>query len=563
MSTENLKYEWRGHCILNNDDKFYYQTVESIWDGQIFEIGDCVSLMPEQGKLTYIGRIVALYEHLDSKIVQTTWFYRPEETIYGRQAMDGEKELFFSDEKAENSVTSVIGICFVVTLSQFKKGVEYLKQCNPLIDENNLFYAQKNYDRNTHQIQYLPIYKALSPPINTVQPGMAVEKVIATMRCKNTDKELIFVKWKNRSPIYNSWIEKEINVYDESSFSEIHNISSENIEIDQFEPVEGTSESKRSKLLHTKPNNNNNHVNNNNNNNLNSNGHKNQLEYSPYKNHLNNNNNINNNNNSNGSKNNNTNNSHFEEKDSGTIIHIPSKLITQKQTFSFSSPISNPSPSTATTTTTTTTSMSLKSIISSTPTSTINTPPKYSNEMDIDFSSSVQNGTNNNNNNINNNNYNNNNNNALKLPITIKLMSNNKGRGHKSTGPSHSSQKKTPSSRAHDKWDLNNVVSLTGSVSFVPQERPYDNVNIPQWHVMSNDELMHVPDDEGSSSEETDDDTYGQLHVQAHIQLKAQIAEMIRMTEEKLKLKKVKVTPQKDNDQNEDDTIPGFSPEDF
>jgi hypothetical protein len=182
--------------------------------------------------------------------------------------------------------------------------------------------------------------------------------------------------------------------------------------------------------------------------------------------------------------------------------------------------------------------------------------------MDIDFSSSVQNGTHNNNNNNNNvNNYNNNENNALKLPITIKLMSNNKGRGHKSTS-SNSSQKKPANSRAHDKWDLNNVVSLTGSVSFVPQDRPYDNVNIPQWHVMTNDELNHIPDDEGSSSEETDDDTYGQLHVQAHIQLKAQIAEMIRMTEEKLKLKKVKVT-HKDNDQNEDDTIPGFTPEDF
>lgn len=83
---------------------------------------------------------------------------------------------------------------------------------------------------------------------------------------------------------------------------------------------------------------------------------------------------------------------------------------------------------------------------------------------------------------------------------------------------------------------------------------------------MSNEELQHVPEDEGSSSEETDDETYDQLHVQANIQLKAQIAEMIRMTEEKLKLKKNKVThvgPQQDHDQDEDDTMPKFTPEDF
>lgn len=59
----------------------------------------------------------------------------------------GERELFFSDEKAENSVTSVLGLCFVVTLSQFKRGVAYLHQSNPLIEEKNLFFAHKKYDR--------------------------------------------------------------------------------------------------------------------------------------------------------------------------------------------------------------------------------------------------------------------------------------------------------------------------------------------------------------------------------------------------------------------------------
>lgn len=82
---------------------------------------------------------------------------------------------------------------------------------------------------------------------------------------------------------------------------------------------------------------------------------------------------------------------------------------------------------------------------------------------------------------------------------------------------------------------------------------------------MTEEELMHIPEDEGSSSEETDDETYDQLHVRANTQLKAQIAELIRLTEEKLKLKKGKTVNSehhRDND-DEDDTVPTFTPEDF
>lgn len=47
-------------------------------------------MLPEEGKLSYIGRIVSLYELQDgAKFVQTSWFYRPEETLLGRQPTDG------------------------------------------------------------------------------------------------------------------------------------------------------------------------------------------------------------------------------------------------------------------------------------------------------------------------------------------------------------------------------------------------------------------------------------------------------------------------------------------
>jgi hypothetical protein len=42
----------------------------------------------------------------------------------------------------------VLGLCFVVTLSQFKKGFAYLRESNPLVDEKNLFFAHKKYDRS-------------------------------------------------------------------------------------------------------------------------------------------------------------------------------------------------------------------------------------------------------------------------------------------------------------------------------------------------------------------------------------------------------------------------------
>jgi hypothetical protein len=57
-------------------------------------------MLPEEGKLSYIGRVVALYEQVDgAKFVQTSWFYRPEETLLGRQPNDGTAS---DDEKREN-----------------------------------------------------------------------------------------------------------------------------------------------------------------------------------------------------------------------------------------------------------------------------------------------------------------------------------------------------------------------------------------------------------------------------------------------------------------------------
>lgn len=517
-------YQWRSNSLFEADGKVYYQSVYSEVESQLFQVGDCVAMLPEEGKLSYIGRIVALYELQDgAKFVQTSWFYRPEETLLGRQPGDGERELFFSDEKAENSVTSVLGLCFVVTLSQFKRGVAYLQQSNPLVEEKNLFFAHKKYDRVAQLLHYLPMYKALGPPVNHVQPGWEVDRVLATMRCQKSDRERLFVRWKDRDPIHCSWIEKEgderdaktrrgkgrsgfnmtcdnssiveeksINVHDNLSFdsSEMPDCVEMNIDqpliVNYGESSEEFQINYESGLL-GQPKSNNNTNNNRNFGSVNS---------------LNNNNS-------------NTSTLSIQSSKFGDLgddtesnqmdIVFPQSLIPSGKlpfasadaavNFSSAVPQSNSLGANA--------DQFSESVSSSTPKNNISTGGSSS----------------------------------LYLPISIKISAGKyyrKGLGATAAIPGQ--RKKS----GGDRWDITNVVGLSQSGQYVPQRRPYDDVNIPQWHVMTEEEEGFVPDGEGSSDEETSDSAYERLHAEANVRLKEMVTEMLKAQQEHVRLKKQK-----------------------
>jgi hypothetical protein len=350
------------------------------------------------------------------------------------------------------------------------------------------------------------MYKALGRPVSRVQPGWEIDRVLATMRCQKSDRERIFVRWKDRDPIYCSWIEREegerggekggargggvargfdggatcdnssvveeksINVHDNLSFdsSEVPDCVEMNIDqpliVNYGESSDEFQLHYESDLLENSKNNNNSSrtVNNNN----------------PSCNVM-------------GDFGDNTESNQME-------IVFPQSLIPP------------------------------------------NKPPFASADAAVSFSSAissrVSNGAKESMNVENNNKNNNNGGSALYLPIAIKISTGKNYRKGLSTSTLTGQKKKS----SGDRWDITNVVGLAQSGHFIPQSRPYDDVNIPQWHVMTSAEEEHVPDGEGSSEEETDDSAYEQMHEEANVRLKEMVTEMLKTQQEHVRLKKQK-----------------------
>lgn len=70
--------------------------VESIaYDGDVFRVGDDVELFAENDTFWY-GKIKKLTQTKRTRRVKVEWYYRPEDTMGGRQPFHGSHELFTS-----------------------------------------------------------------------------------------------------------------------------------------------------------------------------------------------------------------------------------------------------------------------------------------------------------------------------------------------------------------------------------------------------------------------------------------------------------------------------------
>ncbi|RHN75726.1 putative BAH domain-containing protein [Medicago truncatula] len=77
-------------------------------------VGDYVLLRPTEGNRPTVARVEKFeQDNMDRKRVHVRRFYRPEETVGGRQCFHRNKELFLSDHYDVHSVDTIEGKCFV------------------------------------------------------------------------------------------------------------------------------------------------------------------------------------------------------------------------------------------------------------------------------------------------------------------------------------------------------------------------------------------------------------------------------------------------------------------
>uniref|UniRef100_A0A0D9W078 BAH domain-containing protein n=1 Tax=Leersia perrieri TaxID=77586 RepID=A0A0D9W078_9ORYZ len=89
------------------------------------KLGDYVLLMaPDPSKKPYVARV----EEIEGSGAQDAnvkfrvrWYYRPEESIGGRQPFHGSKEVFLSDHYDQQSVDSIEGKCYVHNFQDYIK----------------------------------------------------------------------------------------------------------------------------------------------------------------------------------------------------------------------------------------------------------------------------------------------------------------------------------------------------------------------------------------------------------------------------------------------------------
>jgi len=352
----------------------------------------------------------------------------------------------------------------------------------------------------THLLQYLPSYQALGPPISSQQPGWVVEKVIATMKCLDPTKERVFVKWKNRDFIYNSWIENDltVNVSFLGSMSTDSNFT-ENSESSEFSNLDlfHTNFSSKSRSFNTVP------------------------SCQPKHYSLNH-------------QNNGTSNSNFNARTNNlqSVFTSSTNFFQSTDSQSNESQVNNSNnEKMLNQSDTLTLPLTIKI-------SQVNKPVRNSNKQvaRVKLEKNSENSP------IQNKKWNTNNNDRKANNFKQKSHSRN-------DDPSYHVEPNPPKRifRNLDKWDISNVVGLSRSASFIPQQRPFDNINLPQYYEMTDAEYNHIPEGEGSSSEDTTDEHYLKMHEESQSLLRAQITEILRLQHER-KLKKIKTIDYSDTD---------------
>ncbi|PIM98169.1 Serine/threonine protein kinase [Handroanthus impetiginosus] len=108
----------------------FYGTYETIIDSyaigstnKVVKAGDCVLMRPsESNSAHYVARVEKIEaDNRNNVRVQVRRYYRPEETVGGREQFHGAKELFLSDHYDIQSAHSIEEKCIVHTLENYTK----------------------------------------------------------------------------------------------------------------------------------------------------------------------------------------------------------------------------------------------------------------------------------------------------------------------------------------------------------------------------------------------------------------------------------------------------------
>ncbi|XP_028174510.1 uncharacterized protein LOC114363087 isoform X2 [Ostrinia furnacalis] len=119
---------------LNNDSRL--DRTARCWarmthaSGDSVARGDCVLLRASLARAQpFVARVASLWQNPDDgeMMVSLVWYYRPEHTEHGRQAVDAPDEVFASRHRDANSVACIEDKCYVLTFNEYCRYRKRLK----------------------------------------------------------------------------------------------------------------------------------------------------------------------------------------------------------------------------------------------------------------------------------------------------------------------------------------------------------------------------------------------------------------------------------------------------
>eukprot|EP00037_Helgoeca_nana_P037511 m.16382 g.16382 ORF g.16382 m.16382 type:complete len:246 (-) comp8981_c0_seq1:158-895(-) len=136
-----------------------------------FSVGDTVSVKaPGGGKGDYVAKIDRIHTDKEGEVlIDGRWYYKPEETIMGRQPWNGIDEVFESDHVDTFHVRCVNSKCKIHTLSEYEK-LSAAKE-TPEVPRLPSYFCRSKYLNKQGKIEgTLPRYCACKQPQKPEDP---------------------------------------------------------------------------------------------------------------------------------------------------------------------------------------------------------------------------------------------------------------------------------------------------------------------------------------------------------------------------------------------------------
>eukprot|EP01137_Pigoraptor_chileana_P011745 Opistho-2@63156 len=150
--------------------------------GDRFVVGDTVLVRPDRKGPDYIAAVQCIRTDANEEIlIELQWYYRPEETVFGRQPYHGDDEVLESDHKDTIHVSSVNSRCFVRTLAEYTA-----EQDNQSTPEFPMFFSRSKYLYKKKKIEpkTLPLICVCRQPENPDIPMICCDECD---RCYHTN----------------------------------------------------------------------------------------------------------------------------------------------------------------------------------------------------------------------------------------------------------------------------------------------------------------------------------------------------------------------------------------